>query len=80
MPQQPLNILQRMRGSPLFGADVVKHVSGPLRGVSGHRDHDRGADEKQDAGRLIDVAVFEQAAEGAADEESPDYLRDPARI
>src|SRR5450759_3610649 len=72
MPYQPFKILQRMRSGPVFGADVIKHASGLPHGVNGHRGHDRGADEKEDAGGLIGIPVFKQVAESAADEESSD--------
>ena len=44
MPRQALKVLQRMRCGPVFGADVVKHASGPP--LDGDRGHDSSADEK----------------------------------
>jgi hypothetical protein len=38
--------LQRTRGGPVFGTDVVKHAFGLPHSVNGHRGHNRGADEK----------------------------------
>ena len=61
-----------MRGGSAFGADVVKYACRFPCSVNSHSEHDRGADKKQDAGGLVGVLVFEQAAESAADEQGRD--------
>ena len=61
----------RQAGQDL-GVNVVEHESGLPYGVGRHADHDRGADEKQDAGGLIGVPAFEKVAETAAEREGRD--------
>ena len=57
---------------PVFDADIVEHLRRLPQRIKRDRGHDRGADQKQDAERLIGVLLLQQTAELAADQQRAD--------